>query len=57
MVTKARSSQLATVDPLYTGSEVGKDSRIAKYAQDRDYVDRDTTSRLRSVMSINQCPE
>lgn len=57
MVTKARSSQLAAVDPLSTGSEVGKDSRIAKYAQDRDYVDRDTTSRLRSVMPINQCLE
>ena len=56
MTTKARSSQLAAVNPLSSGSEDGnsKDSRITKYAQDRDYADRDTTSRLRSVMSISR---
>ena len=55
MTTKARSSQLAAVNPLSSGSEDDKDSRITRYAQDRDYADRDTTSRLRLVlMSINQ---
>jgi len=57
MATKARSSQLGAVDPLSSGPEGDKDSRITKYAQDRDCADRDTTSRLRSVMSINQCLE
>lgn len=53
MTTKARSSQFAAVNPLSSGSEDDKDSRITRYTQDRDYVDRDTTSRLRSVISIN----
>lgn len=51
LTTKARSSQLGAVNALSSGSEVGKDSRITRYAQDRDYADRDTTSRLSAYLS------
>ncbi|KAF8812552.1 hypothetical protein BYT27DRAFT_7087205 [Phlegmacium glaucopus] len=51
LTTKVRSSQLGAVNPLSSGSEDGKDSRIARYAQDRDYIDRDTTSRLSAYLS------
>ncbi|KAF8165237.1 FAD binding domain of DNA photolyase-domain-containing protein [Crassisporium funariophilum] len=50
--TKARPSQLAAVNPLSPGSaNCDKYNRIAKYAQDRDRVDRDTTSRLSVYLS------
>lgn len=46
--TKARHSQLGAVDPLAQGEEESQThSRIMKYAEDRDRVDSDTTSRLR----------
>lgn len=46
--TKARHSQLGAADPLAQGEEESQThSRIMKYAEDRDRVDSDTTSRLR----------
>ncbi len=48
--TKARRSQLGAADPLAHGEENQSSSRIMKYAEDRDRVDSDTTSRLRSFM-------
>ncbi|KAJ7682673.1 DNA photolyase, FAD-binding/Cryptochrome [Mycena polygramma] len=44
--TKSRSCQLAAVDPLAPGAEVGKRTRISVYDAERDRADRDTTSRM-----------
>ncbi|KAF8351351.1 FAD binding domain of DNA photolyase-domain-containing protein [Amanita rubescens] len=50
--TKARRSQLGAADPLAHGEEKNQSSsRIAKYAEDRDRVDSDTTSRLSPYLS------
>lgn len=48
MKTKIRSSQLGAVNPLNFGAQNGeKHSRIYQYAESRDRIDKDTTSRLR----------
>ena len=52
--TKARSSQLGTVSPIADGAEdvssSRKDTRLGMYGTGRDHADKDTTSRLRSVV-------
>ncbi|KAJ6598937.1 FAD binding domain of DNA photolyase-domain-containing protein [Mycena vulgaris] len=59
--TKARSCQLAAVDPLAPGAEdSSKRSRIVVYDAERDRADRDTTSRISpylaaGVLSARAC--
>lgn len=46
--TKARKTQIGDSSPLADGAEdSGKESRIMKYASDRDRVDFDSSSRIR----------
>lgn len=51
--TAARTSHLGAVDPLDEGVKDVKDSarqsRLAKYKDQRDLLTADTTSRMRSV--------
>ncbi|KAF8621588.1 hypothetical protein AX15_007613 [Amanita polypyramis BW_CC] len=50
--TKARVSQLGAVDPLTNGAEKTESGcRVMRYADDRDRVDSDTTSRLSVYLS------
>ncbi|KXN86422.1 Deoxyribodipyrimidine photo-lyase [Leucoagaricus sp. SymC.cos] len=59
--TKARTSQMGAVNPLSPGAQNGdKNSRVNKYHQTRDQMDKDTTSRLSvylssGVLSIREC--
>lgn len=50
LTTKARKSQIGEVSPLTEGFEFSdKQSRISQYADGRNRVDLDTSSRLRCV--------
>ncbi|KAH9482561.1 Deoxyribodipyrimidine photo-lyase [Psilocybe cubensis] len=61
LTTKKRSSQLGGVDPLASGPVAcPKHNRIAKYGNERDRIDSDTTSRLSAyltsgIISARQC--
>ncbi|KAF8663504.1 hypothetical protein AX16_001070 [Volvariella volvacea WC 439] len=59
--TKARTSQMGAISPLTPGAEAfPKRSRVSQYHQERDHVNKDTTSRLSvylssGVISVRDC--
>ncbi|KAF9569316.1 hypothetical protein CPC08DRAFT_623471 [Agrocybe pediades] len=61
LTTKRRTSQLGGADPLSNGAEAcNKHNRAAKYGNDRDRLDSDTTSRISAyltsgVLSVREC--
>lgn len=51
--TKARGSQLGSVNPLIGGAEESpKRSRLINYSEGRNRADRDTSSRIRYVICL-----